>query len=181
VPLEAAESSISISSTHSSGLGEKQLQRLAIQTNIPYYIPQFAHKQYKSNWAAFFFPMVWAAHRKLYTSAILLFLAHSFIFFLAVDASYGPEPNTDVFAFLLLAKPLVHFIGAAFANRRVHNRVKQVVSAANEASLTPDESRAYVEAKGGTSWIAPILFLVPLAAISALMLYYLGVHVVTTR
>ena len=178
-PSDPVMVSTEIFPSHVSGLSGEKLQRLGLGDNVAYYGPQFAAAEYRFNWVALFFPMIWFAYRKLYVSAFVMLVVHTGMIALASHAAAGAEPESVMFL-LMLAKPIVHFSAAVIANERLLARVNRVISAANETSLTQDESVALIKDKGGTSWIAPILFLLAFAAASSLILTILGMHTVAS-
>lgn len=99
------------------------------------------------NWPALFFPLLWLLYRKMYAWGAALLLVE-----LVIMPAAAASPGAS-----LLVTAAVVFGVPASANWLYFRHVRKVVARSREAAASDAERRAWRQARGGVSWVGPVV------------------------
>jgi hypothetical protein len=138
--------------------------REAIGRNAQYYLPRWQAMEDKGkktswNWPACLLNLYWFAWRKMWGWFALLLLV---LILLGIAGAAGPRAGQLSF----LASIGVSFITGAYGNHLYRRHCERRVAATN--GMAPDQARAYLAKRGGTSALALTILLAFTLALSAL-------------
>ena len=134
-----------------------EIYRMFVGKNADYYIEKFKKFEESGgalswNWAAFFFGILWVFYRKMYLYGALIFLG---IILLGVFVAVSSNQILSIGIQLWL------WIGfGAFGNYLYYIFVKKTVSDIQSQAKNEKELIESLAKKGGTSFLAPILFII---------------------
>jgi len=102
------------------------------------------------NWPCAFFPVLWLLYRKMYALGASLILVE--LVLMPVLAA-APLLSLGVTAVLMLAVP-------AGADWLYYRHVGKVIARSRDAAATDAERGAWRRARGGVSWVGPVILMV---------------------
>lgn len=132
-----------------------------IESKQDYYFSEFnkmrdLNKNQSWNWAAFFFPVVWLAYRKMYLLAVIVAITISVI--------------NSVVPSLFMAGIIVHVLMGLFGNIKYMEHIQNSIVEAEKFS-SESSRRSYLLEKGGVSMLGLIIALLLTTGIVAIPLF----------